>query len=698
MRIFDLTSGLKIGDHNNWVFNNSIVHYKKNLFLCAYRNIIYDIPVQIHPWNFWFNSHKLIQKHRPDLIEKNSHLGDNRKLFIESKYRDRLDSDLFIKLYKKKDNIDHIEGVEFDGTGFAILEFKGNRFKVIANVNNIFGSSMNHDTRIYNYDGNLYMTYNGFFHRNKMEVVMLKRKFEIEEDFLYLHPEEYLLKRSGTVEKNCIILHNGDILYKISQELTIEKENGEHILKPHPFRIFERSYLSLSTPVVRWNEDEYITCGHMKIEYEGNVYAEKFLESVDISNIKMHGKFIYFAFFFTFDRGYNITGFSDYFIPENYTPYLLAFPTGLTRLGDKLYMSYGEGDERAKVLEIDVKEISGIMKDKNQLMTILTEDYIKPKVCHIGYFGFWNCGDDAFMKCFRYLSRNGQYNIVGKDEGFINVLKVLGGGDVINDYFCKDEADVAFGVGIPYMSKVTLLDKFGRVVLRNRRDYELLKERENVSYIPDIAWLLPKFYTPKDLCLEGKKLGISIPRTYFNRNYVKEYKELVVEISKLLHLLTPTCTIYLIPFGINDENIKEDDNIIMRHIHELVPETIHCAVEREEDYVENIIDIVNSMDLMICGRYHSHIFSAICDIPFVSLSCSRKCRELMTEFRLEKYFYGFNTNEADIPVNFDHRAFYDWFRNIDLNKLEADVNATHSQYSRMSSTIEETWDEIVSKL
>jgi len=411
------------------------------------------------------------------------------------------------------------------------------------------------------------------------------------------------------------------------------------------------------------------------------------------------------------DSKYNIISFSDYFIPtsnNNHLPYLLTFPSGITQYENNYYISYGEGDEKTKILELSKDEIKNILKTSNQKMTFLDEKYVKPKVLHLGYFGQWNCGDDAFVKVFKYLNKiNTSYQACFTNDGFDYKLKVLGGGDVINDYFISTIANmkknslVAFGVGIPYLNQTHLLDNFEEVVLRNKNDVNnLLLQTPNVSYLPDIVWLMSKFYKPKKLFVSNAKykIGLALPRTYFNDKFIPEYRDLILELGDLLKILVKKYSVYLIPFGINDDNNKENDNLLTGQLHELVPETILCEVDKNDSYVENIFDLVNSMDLMICGRFHAHIFSAICQTPFVSLSCSRKCEELMMEWDMEDYLYKFETNQIIIPVNFSHTQFYDWIKDkINSPELKYKVDQVYKYNTEYCDKIINKWNQIIKK-
>jgi polysaccharide pyruvyl transferase WcaK-like protein len=58
------------------------------------------------------------------------------------------------------------------------------------------------------------------------------------------------------------------------------------------------------------------------------------------------------------------------------------------------------------------------------------------------------------------------------------------------------------------------------------------------------------------------------------------------------------------------------------------------------------------MDFGICSRFHSHIFSINNHIPFISLSCTRKVRELLKQNNMMELYCPLITNN-DIPLSFN---------------------------------------------
>lgn len=512
MKFHDLTKNISLSTNNYYVFNNSLIHYKDNIFLMSYRVIKYNLNKTIHPWKFWTDGYKMVQK---DIIENNEHLADVYKLYNITKYRKKISEDYVVSLDNDIDNINSLL-YEFDGTGIVILKYEDGNFIIEKNINNIFEKDMNQDARLQYDNDQLWITYNAFFicsENNKLMVDMCKRQLFINNNFIYMAPEQHLFNFDHKlVEKNCT-LHNSHVLYEINKNFTVyDNINNKFIIGNNDIiKTFKKNNpyceFSLGTPTISY-DGNFLTAGHMKMEYK-KVDNSSFLDQINFNGntaFKKHGKYIYFMFFVLFDNNYNILKMSDLFIPTDndrkcHLPYLLVFPVGLTLYNDIIFLSYGEGDERTKIIEFSYQEMNKLLKTEHHNCMLLTPDYFNQKkltVHHKGYFNEWNCGDDAFVLVFKYLNKIYPHYtaIFNSNSNANNNLVVYGGGDIINHYFLKNVSknDIAFGIGIPYLSLIDELKKFKICYLRNYNDYLNYKDIYNVRYIPDLVWLLPKIY------------------------------------------------------------------------------------------------------------------------------------------------------------------------------------------------------------
>ena len=439
--------------------------------------------------------------------------------------------------------------------------------------------------------------------------------------------------------------------------------------------------------------------------------------------------------FYVFTKEYDIIYMSDFFIPsinDDFYPYLLVFPTGFTEYDDKYFISYGEGDERCKILELSKNSIKNLLKVDNFKLKILKKEHLLPKILHVGYFNKYNAGDDVFMLIFKYLNKkNNAYKSHYIDKGYDYKTLMLGGGDVINNYFCDKinyniKNKIAYGVGIPYLNLMHLLNNFNKIILRSPNDYDDVINMTNITnnnivvkHQPDISWMVLDYYKPKKIFGNNKtRIGFALPRTYHNSSCTNEYISLVYELYNFIKLLIENedVIVYLIPFCINLGQ-NEDDNILNNQLFDLLiinseieteyiddikfvksNNVIKCSLMdnlKDCNYVYKLFNIINSMDLMICGRYHAHQFSAICNTSFISLSCSRKCEELMKEWDMSEYHYKFETNNLIIPINLNSCDLFEWFKEIDKKKLKKKINDIHINKLKIKEMINDYYDIIL---
>jgi len=351
---------------------------------------------------------------------------------------------------------------EFDSTGLCRLTFDihQNAFTVHTCNRNIFGEHMSQDTRISyraepspsqpdtpNDDDRRFMlTYNAFLTDGTTRMVQRQMDVLVSSDdnvgddcLLYCSPETDLVlpQHRQPVEKNCVPLIEGDMLlygFHYGSLVAHNQQTGEVRTVPCP--ILEKTihvlgasnvFFSLGTQALPYREGYRLSCGHVKLKCLKSAGAvtsshagiSRLFQQIDWSTIYRHGKYLYFMFFFEFDeRTLEISRVSPAFFPttdeHSHLPYLLTFPTGLTfgRNHDEIFVSYGEGDVRCKVLGMNRDEMENVLSEHTDTDVVhplpfrflnVDEWNRKPRWFHYGYFYEWNCGDDMFMRVWRYL-------------------------------------------------------------------------------------------------------------------------------------------------------------------------------------------------------------------------------------------------------------------------------------------------------
>jgi predicted GH43/DUF377 family glycosyl hydrolase len=631
MLTFDITNEITMSENpNRFVFNNSIVLFVENIYIMVYRCINYNIPKKIHPWKYWDNSYKLTEKCCND---ENEHLSVNRKLYSISKYRTKKMKESFIELYTT-DNVD-ADFFDHDNTGICLLKYEDDKFKVVHNITNIFGQNMNQDARIYNIDGKLFLTYNGFFIENEKKIVKMMKveiNVNLEKNFMFINSEKSLLNDYKLVEKNCII-HQTDVLYSINKQFIIERNSIKITyfskILSELYEKFPGIYFSLGTQTIPFNKN-YLTVGHVKFPIT-NSYIKDFIKDNNMESIKfLYYKYMYFFFFFEFTKDYEIVNFSDLFIMNNSSS--VIFPTGLTYSHDeRILLSYGENDEKCMISSIKKEDIEYCFNNSSYSHRLFNNKYFLPKVLHD--YKYFN--DDISMLVFKYLSKfNGKY--------------------------------------IPLFDRESL--------------HKSITFNEDI----DINFLMYNFYTPKVTITNDKfKIGINLSNNFCNKESISYYINLIYEFSEFckMILLNPNFEIYLIPFLINnnEDNEDKDDNDINDHIKSLCYKVNVINIDKKTNYVEDILDTVNSMNFMICTSKNSEIFSLITNTPFVSINF---CDSNVCE-NIERY----NTDFSGLD-------FFKWIHSkigkmVELNKIREKMEKERNNIILKLPEIIERWNTLI---
>lgn len=704
--ITDFTDLLNNKDYKNYYcFNNSLIHYKDNLFLMSYRVIYSNCDQKYHPWKMWYDGDKLFYNLNTDKFSYN---------IFNCKYRN-INNNYIIKKASSFNNID-LQQKYFDSTGLAVLKYENETFSIVYNMNNIFDNDMNQDARICKIDSDFYITYNGYINKNSNNnATMLYRKISFLADVLFLSTEKHMCDNiGGDIEKNWVFHDQTSILYKINGSFQIIENN---VLKTINVLLLKQLidfygddniYISLSTPPVNYN-GKYLSVGHIKIAYK-NINKEspfiKFLNNTRVKYddlIKNHGKYIYFMFFFEYTSDFIMTRISHSFIPTNddncHLPYLLVFASGLTIYENKLMISYGEGDVRSKLLTIDISLVNNMLVDVDDLTPetykfSVIKNINKNRILILGYYNKLNTGDDLFKYIFTKLNIPNTKSIIlnindinkENNKKFLNKkynLIICGGGDIFNDYFMDNMVElsnkiktkyICFSTGISYESyilnnkdKLKIFDSF---FIRNKNDVKILSTiNQKTHYIPDMVHAiyeipLKPINALSNLISKNKiNIGVFLSMTVYNVKYHDKFINILNKLSSVFnHILSTYSNIkfILIPFCIDNSNAKENDMLINKYLKNISLNTDIVDVSdyynlTEDNHVDFILNIYKHIHIGICTRFHSHVLSVANNIPFVSLSSTRKCSEYMKDLNIEENLCKFETsNDTYTPIDFDN--------------------------------------------
>ena len=163
----------------------------------------------------------------------------------------------------------------------------------------------------------------------------------------------------------------------------------------------------------------------------------------------------------------------------------------------------------------------------------------------LGYYFKKNFGDDIFEHVFKGIFKNYDITIVNLDnirdiysqlatneiKPFDNII--VGGGDLINDYYFNNESItemkanfgitpiIFYGIGLSYPNLINLLDIGDYFFMRNKTDYTAVKARYTgyySNYTPDLAYLLlndSKLESYTNTSTKVENVAVCLPYTWF---------------------------------------------------------------------------------------------------------------------------------------------------------------------------------------
>lgn len=353
---------------------------------------------------------------------------------------------------------------------------------------------------------------------------------------------------------------------------------------------------------------------------------------------------------------------------------------------------------------------------------ISRDSAIMKKILILGYYNRNNLGDDVFEYVFDHFLKTKmkdlpiEYTITNLDDiDSIPVdtdLILFGGGDLINDYFIHKFNAVnktkvcptyAISVGIPYPKLIDehYMDPFDVIIHRNKSDHSKLATmygEHRVKHFPDLSMLLPRLHhdlnstylpEPEDATASQKRIGVCLSKSIYSSKDPSKYNTIIENLAtfflrvaniekKKKSTLFSKCMgknttveyeyeLIFIPFC-TDSNPNQNDNEINKDIYTLIQRFKRCynvKLVTNPLNVTEIIPIFNSFDLTICTRFHAHVFSAMCNVPMLSVYSSRKVENLLEELNLTEYAYKMDTNkEYMYPIELNNELLMRKFNHL----------------------------------
>lgn len=359
----------------------------------------------------------------------------------------------------------------------------------------------------------------------------------------------------------------------------------------------------------------------------------------------------------------------------------------------------------------------------------------------VGYYDHFNLGDEQYKTTFCNLfktciPKNMEHTIDFIDCDKLKVTAfddddviVLGGGDVLNDYFLdkiiakfggSNNKIIAISVGLPFTSTLidtTKLNIIDYIFVRTQQDISLFMNYfhpHRVRYIPDISYFLVNEKCPRDKVDEidvykthlktakeiGKKIvSVSLSRHIYDPTNPTAYDEIKKQFAKFFNVLTSKgYHILFLPFNTKPYNHNENDIIIHRDI-------LHCMLQTNSTVIQDVTFVdkemhsINALELLgMCNmsvtmRFHACLFSIYKCVPILPIFTTRKCKNLMLDTQWP-YYMELNTDWKGIPTKLDYDDLVDLYEKIIDNEKtlihslqSVNVNLFHKELHLCSSNL-----------
>lgn len=294
------------------------------------------------------------------------------------------------------------------------------------------------------------------------------------------------------------------------------------------------------------------------------------------------------------------------------------------------------------------------------------------KVFVLGFYDRNNAGDEMYKYVMPRIFPMARFTFGCMDDvqtvpdgtDFV----ICGGGDIINRYFMSKAESIfssytgkiyAFSVGIPYVSDARYLHLFDHVFARSTYDYAIACAEigsKNVTCMPDASMSLCKPGTSTAYNRKSR-VAICLAQPAFYKNPKK--KEMLSTMAGALYellLKQPNTEFYLLSFNYGDVKSESDLEVnteLREALIRLDPDFPVFFPQNLNDPVLLLIKI-KKMDVVLCMRYHSLLFSVINKKLVVALYCTPKMEHIVKD--LEDNLYAscrLDSDEKGLPLSID---------------------------------------------
>lgn len=311
----------------------------------------------------------------------------------------------------------------------------------------------------------------------------------------------------------------------------------------------------------------------------------------------------------------------------------------------------------------------------------------------IGYYEHFNAGDEQYKESFQKIFQ--KYNLQFIDCDKLHECKfidsdiiVLGGGDVLNNYFLdkiisvfsgKQNKIIAVSVGLPFQSVLVNTNKLNiidYVFLRTKQDITLFQQYfhpSRVFYLPDISNFLitdntvqrpylTKIQNAKNF---GKRIvTISLSRHIYDKNHLSLYNGIIHNLVHFVkYLITFGFHVVFLPFNTNPYNDSENDCLIHNDIVSNISNISNITVINETLSSNELLNVYKISDFAVPMRFHACLFALYNKIPILPIFTTRKIKNLLLDVNWT-FGYELDVTHTGIPISIDINILINRFSSL----------------------------------
>lgn len=302
----------------------------------------------------------------------------------------------------------------------------------------------------------------------------------------------------------------------------------------------------------------------------------------------------------------------------------------------------------------------------------------------LGYYNRQNLGDDLFKIVFGDI-------LVDKSITFENPddiqkiprntdLIIVGGGDLVNDYFMNKIRTLiqplripvyAIGIGFPYPDLATpeYVEIFDVIITRTKYAYDKLKDKIPIFYEPDLVYMMPKI-------IEKRKnvVGVFFANSICHpqSNLVKKLAEIVIFIANI----SQGCgnKKYLVElYSMNTSGqSNEDDTFLNKQVEKI------CNLPNVVCKSFSGVPSFSRFSFTLCTRYHSHVLSHMYGVPFVSLYSTTKVKDFLIGENLLEWGEEMDVDIKLKPISINSKSVIEKIKRLINTKIKYSEKDTTS--------------------